>query len=199
MHQKQKTDYCQTLFDYVILEEADFLNKHKEVLLIDNIFNSNSELKIISAQDFITNYAKRYIINCFGTLFIKHEELFSYNAKDIQEGMKKRKIANNIKAAYGQLYEELNGGTKMADNFRKLLNDIEPDLSLVTKADARIKMELYDAESSGIKLFLNSGYGIYAMADWFFSNINIGNSITFAGKMAIKIAHQVSHNYINDL
>ena len=56
-----------------------------------------------------------------------------------------------------------------------------------------------DSESNGVKVTLNSGYGIYAMATWAYGNALIANSITNAGKIyGIKLFQQIASNILTE-
>lgn len=66
----------------------------------------------------------------------------------------------------------------------------------------KLLYEQKDSMSNGIKVTLNSGYGIYAMASWNYGNALIANSITNCGKIyGIKLGQQIASNvleYIKD-
>lgn len=52
-----------------------------------------------------------------------------------------------------------------------------------------------NSKSNGIKVTLNSGYGIYGMSTWIYGNNLIANSITTGGKIyGIKLFQQVASN-----
>ncbi len=52
-----------------------------------------------------------------------------------------------------------------------------------------------NSKSNGIKVTLNSGYGIYGMATWIYGNNLIANSITSGGKIyGIKLFQQIASN-----
>lgn len=56
-----------------------------------------------------------------------------------------------------------------------------------------------DSESNGVKVTLNSGFGIYAMATWGYGNALIANSITNAGKIyGIKLFQQIASNILTE-
>lgn len=52
-----------------------------------------------------------------------------------------------------------------------------------------------ESKSNGIKVTLNSGYGIYGMSTWIYGNNLIANSITTGGKIyGIKLFQQIASN-----
>jgi hypothetical protein len=56
-----------------------------------------------------------------------------------------------------------------------------------------------DIVQLGIKVSMNSGYGIFAMATWVFANSLIGNSFTCAGKIfGIKLFQKISVDVITE-
>ena len=56
-----------------------------------------------------------------------------------------------------------------------------------------------ESKSNGIKVTLNSGYGIYGMATWIYGNNLIANSITTGGKIyGIKLFQQIASNRLRD-
>jgi len=65
------------------------------------------------------------------------------------------------------------------------------------KLNARLELAASqrNSKSNGIKVTLNSGYGIYGMATWIYGNNLIANSITSGGKIyGIKLFQQVASN-----
>lgn len=62
----------------------------------------------------------------------------------------------------------------------------------------KIKVAQKDSESNGIKVTLNSGYGIFAMITWGYANPLIANSITNGGKIyGIKLFQQIASNVLS--
>jgi DNA polymerase elongation subunit (family B) len=56
-----------------------------------------------------------------------------------------------------------------------------------------------DSESNGVKVTLNSGFGIFARANWNYGNALIANSITNAGKIyGIKLFQQIASNILTE-
>ena len=52
-----------------------------------------------------------------------------------------------------------------------------------------------DSHQNGEKVSLNSGYGLYAMVNWDWSQVLVSNSITNAGKITgIKLFQQIASN-----
>jgi hypothetical protein len=75
--------------------------------------------------------------------------------------------------------------------------EIENDDLLIKKL--KITIANKDSESNAIKVTLNSGYGIYAMATWNYGNALIANSITNGGKiLGIKLFQQIASNVLDD-
>jgi len=71
--------------------------------------------------------------------------------------------------------------------------------TVVTEEKLNARLELAasqrNSKSNGIKVTLNSGYGIYGMATWNYGNNLIANSITTGGKIyGIKLFQQVASN-----
>lgn len=71
--------------------------------------------------------------------------------------------------------------------------------TVVTEERLKARLELAasqrNSKSNGIKVTLNSGYGIYGMATWIYGNNLIANSITSGGKIyGIKLFQQVASN-----
>lgn len=74
--------------------------------------------------------------------------------------------------------------------------------TIITEEKLKKKMILMSAQktsrSNGIKVTLNSGYGIYGMATWNYGNNLIANSITSGGKIyGIKLFQQVASNRLH--
>jgi len=69
---------------------------------------------------------------------------------------------------------------------------VPPD-ELVKNLETSIAQK--ESRSNGIKVTLNSGYGIYGMATWVYGNNLIANSITTGGKIyGIKLFQQIASN-----
>lgn len=59
----------------------------------------------------------------------------------------------------------------------------------------KLRSSQRDSRSNGIKVTLNSGYGIYGMVTWVYGNNLIANSITTGGKIyGIKLFQQLASN-----
>lgn len=56
------------------------------------------------------------------------------------------------------------------------------------------------SKQNGVKVTLNSGYGIYAMSTWNYASFLISNSITTAGKIfGVKLFQQIAVNVLDDI
>lgn len=63
------------------------------------------------------------------------------------------------------------------------------------KKRLKLRSSQRDSKSNGIKVTLNSGYGIYGMVTWVYGNNLIANSITTGGKIyGIKLFQQLASN-----
>ncbi len=76
-------------------------------------------------------------------------------------------------------------------------NNLKEDYELLKRLKLMVAQK--DSESNGVKVTLNSGYGIYAMATWNYGNALIANSITNAGKIyGIKLFQQIASNILTE-
>lgn len=89
----------------------------------------------------------------------------------------------------------------VADWQLKNLKSIQFD-TILSEDKLKERLELAASQrkskSNGIKVTLNSGYGIYGMATWNYGNNLIANSITSGGKIyGIKLFQQIASNKLN--
>lgn len=121
------------------------------------------------------------------------------------------KIPDHIKGAFILDMEKLD--EKIAEEVIELVGDSDPKTKAwqlnnlkgivfdtkVTEDRLHKMLDLAavqrNSKSNGIKVTLNSGYGIYGMVTWVYGNNLIANSITSGGKIyGIKLFQQVASN-----
>ena len=110
--------------------------------------------------------------------------------------LKDEKLNETIAEEVIELVGDSDPGTKawQLKNLKSIYFD-----SSVTEEKLKNRLDLLAAQrnskSNGIKVTLNSGYGIYGMSTWIYGNNLIANSITSGGKIyGIKLFQQVASN-----
>jgi len=90
-------EYNNIIYDYLFMEYTDFVEKYRNInfYLLDSPTDSYSQLKILSFEELIDEYLKKYIITITGCLFIKHSEKTGYIIQLINKLMKERKQLKN--------------------------------------------------------------------------------------------------------
>jgi DNA polymerase elongation subunit (family B) len=86
-------EYNEIIYDYLFMDEDKFLNKYKNTkfYLLENPTDSYSQIKILTLDELLENYLKKYIVTITGCLFIKHSEKTGYIIQLINKLMKERK------------------------------------------------------------------------------------------------------------
>ncbi len=83
------------------------------------------------------------------------------------------------------------------NNLMTIVFDTVGDMSKII-LDLELSSRQKVSKSNGIKVTLNSGYGIFGMATWAYGNNLIANSITSGGKIyGIKLFQQIASNKLN--
>lgn len=143
--------------------------------------------------------------------FIKNQGLIlkaiTQNWSSIQEELKKGlfcsdKIDNLIANKIIEIVGDSDAGIKSSQS--ESLESIIFNTDSMDNEDQLLKhlkliVAQKDSESDGVKVTLNSGYGIFAMATWNYGNALIANSITNAGKIyGIKLFQQIASNILTE-
>lgn len=143
--------------------------------------------------------------------FIKNQGLIlkaiTQNWSSIQEELKKGlfcsdKIDNLIANKIIEIVGDSDAGIRSSQ--LKSLESIIFNTDSIDNEDQLLKhlklmVAQKDSESNGVKVTLNSGYGIFAMATWNYGNALIANSITNAGKIyGIKLFQQIASNILTE-
>jgi DNA polymerase elongation subunit (family B) len=143
--------------------------------------------------------------------FIKNQGLIlkaiTSNWNNIQDDLKKglfcsTKIDNLISTKIIDIVGDSDQKTKEGQLFSLesiIFNTVELDSIEQLYNRLTLMAAQKDSESNGVKVTLNSGYGIYAMATWNYGNSLIANSITNAGKIyGIKLFQQIASNILTE-
>ncbi len=80
------------------------------------------------------------------------------------------------------------------------LSSVKLEYTMDPKAFIALRISQLNVVQLGIKVSMNSGYGIFAMPTWVYSNSLIGNSFTCSGKIfGIKLFQKVSVNILENI
>jgi len=116
-----------------------------------------------------------------------------------REGSLPDNIINNMLEIIGATDEKFR--QKQFHQIKSIVFDTA-DLESFDQIKDKLKLMQVQRKSkqNGIKVTLNSGYGIYAMSTWNYANFLVSNSITTAGKIyGIKLFQQIAVNVLDDI
>lgn len=166
---------------------------------VDNIFRGMDSRKLVKDEMLILSSITEHWGNLtdpekmsFYDTREKIEESFAntiiQKVGDSDEGTRKKQLKSllginiNISSSVDSL-KELTGKDTM-ELIKSILGDI---------------VAYKDSHQNGEKVSLNSGYGLYAMVTWDWSQILVSNSITNAGKITgIKLFQQIASNVMRN-
>jgi len=227
-------------------EPETFYKKYqgKNIYVFENIHSTKLKFRIINfktdiERENLDNFFQSYILNPYGTMFIKHKEKLSYNVKENKAGLKRRRIVknamlciegildawdridDNIKDIFLNKSKSLNKGEtfklteqELYDIFTIVDKGKDPAWRIASLKDFEFESSFDDYRSLyayltlraqqlnstqlGIKVTLNSGYGIQGLITYQYSSPLTANSITNGGKIVgIKTFQQIAVNTIN--
>jgi len=217
----QNRGYNNTILDWIFFGDT-FEEKYKnqDIYLFDNYNNVQFSFKIIDVHELIDNYFTKFILNPYGSLYFKHDDLLAYEVDEIIKALQdRRKVKNamlaleavvakidSVEAELSKLFITDIGPEVLTDNQVNTLFDLinDPveerqkriqsmkyiDFEKISFKDFKslqkylqILIDQLDTYQLGIKVNLNSGYGILGLITYAFADIIAANSITTAGKI----------------
>ena len=223
----QNKGYNQIIIDYLFqIDIFDNYSPQMEFYLFDNYNSTKLQFKILTKQELVNNYFKRYLLNPYGTLFYTHDEKTAFEVNLIIKGLNDRRIVKNKMLVLEAIIAQIEKAETLKNLFKtpvkfiseedadKILEEIQDKenrkkrIQSLTTIDFDNKsfedtrqlvsyLETYASQmnsiQNGIKVFLNSGYGILGLITYEYSDILAANSITTAGKIfGIKMFQAVS-------
>lgn len=222
----QNKGYNEIIIDYVFFND-EFKKQPSNFFILKNLNSTKTTFEKVdgkNAEKIFTNF----ILNPFGSLFYKHEDLLAYDVELIQIGLKDRKVAKDKKLVLETIlnsFDKLGSCLSMFKNKHlsneecntlldiiddkedrqkriKSLSEIEFKISDPAEVEFQLGMLYvqYQVFEKGIKVSLNSKYGIFGLLTWYYASSVLGNSITFAGKIyGIKLFQYVSNTIVEQL
>jgi len=212
--------YSKVIIDWVYHHELfDEKYKNKYIFYFENINSTKTKFKYIKGSDFETTFSK-YLLNPYGTVFLKHKTKLAYTVQENISGLSRRKKIKNPMLCLNGLvsnFDLLDENDlkifldKKENEFKLTEEEIRQLYSKIDKDEGTIKWRIdslkdfvfqkkYNDKESlknyldtraqqldnvqlGIKVTLNSGYGINGLISYVYANPLVANSITTTGKI----------------
>ena len=118
--------YNNTLVNWIFYPD-EFDNTVKGAWVIENIYSFKTKLNYYDKQQLIDSVLKKYLLNIWGVLFIKHDNLLAEDIKKIIDSMSSRKIIKNEMLVLDQLLVNIIEGNEDARKLAQLLMKKEFD------------------------------------------------------------------------
>jgi len=112
--------YNNTLVNWIFYPD-DFDKTIKNAWVIENIYSFKTKLSNYNKQQLIDNILKKYLLNIWGVVFIKHNNLLAEDIKKIIDSMSSRKIIKNEMLVLDQLLVNIVEGNEDARKLAHLL------------------------------------------------------------------------------
>ena len=166
---------------------------------VDNVLNGMSSRKIIKDQGLILEG----VVELWHLLTQEEARVFYDTQGKIDEAMA-RMIIDKVgdkaeKVKEKQLKSLLQIEFSFKEAVDKQMSMTGKDLTDILKRQINGVAEYKMAHQNGEKTSLNTGYGLYGMVNWDWSNSLVSNSITNGGKiMGLKLFQQISANVLRN-
>ena len=105
--------YNNTIVDWVFFPEV-FEKQVKGAWVLENLYSFKTSLFYYQKDDLKENIFKKYLLNPWGVLFIKHKDKLAEDTQEIIESMSSRKVIKNEMLVLGQLLANINNGNEHA-------------------------------------------------------------------------------------
>ena len=124
--------YNNTIVNWVFFPE-EFEKSIPGAWVLENIYSFKTTLKFQNKQQLADGVFKKYLLNPWGILFIKHKDKLAEDVKRIIDSMASRKIIKNEMIVLGQLLTNILAGNEFARKLASMLlmkkfNDISDRL-----------------------------------------------------------------------
>lgn len=124
--------YNNTIVNWVFFPE-EFEKSIPGAWVLENIYSFKTTLKFQNKQQLADGVFKKYLLNPWGILFIKHKDKLAVDVKRIIDSMASRKIIKNEMIVLGQLLINILAGNDFARKLASMLlmkkfNDISDQL-----------------------------------------------------------------------
>lgn len=166
---------------------------------VDNVLNGMSSRKIVKDQGLILEG----VVELWHLLTQEEARIFYDTQGKIDEAMA-RKIIEKVgdkaeKVKEKQLKSLLQIDFSFKEAVDKQMSMTGRELTDILKRLINGVAEYKMAHQNGEKTSLNTGYGLYGMVNWDWSNSLVSNSITNGGKiMGLKLFQQISANVLRN-
>lgn len=199
LNMEQFIEYYATKFN--INPYGTLFYKHYDLksFEVDNVLNGMASRKIVKDQGLVLG-----VLTKSWNLLTEDEKKIFYNTQGKIDNMMAKMIIEKV----GDISEkgkekQLKSLLQIDFNFK---DAVDKDMQLSGKNMNSILLNLLTnveeykmAYQDGEKTSLNTGYGLYAMVNWDWSNSLISNSITNGGKiMGLKLFQQISANILKN-
>ena len=199
LNMEQFIEYYATKFN--INPYGTLFYKHYDLksFEVDNVLNGMASRKIVKDQGLVLG-----VLTKSWNLLTEDEKKIFYNTQGKIDNMMAKMIIEKV----GDISEkgkekQLKSLLQIDFNFK---DAVDKDMQLSGKNMDSILLNLLTnveeykmAYQDGEKTSLNTGYGLYAMVNWDWSNSLISNSITNGGKiMGLKLFQQISANILKN-
>ena len=199
LNMEQFIEYYATKFN--INPYGTLFYKHYDLksFEVDNVLNGMASRKIVKDQGLVLG-----VLTKSWNLLTEDEKKIFYNTQGKIDNMMAKMIIEKV----GDISEkgkekQLKSLLQIDFNFK---DAVDKDMQLSGKNMNSILLnhltnveEYKMAYQDGEKTSLNTGYGLYAMVNWDWSNSLISNSITNGGKiMGLKLFQQISANILKN-
>lgn len=199
LNMEQFIEYYATKFN--INPYGTLFYKHYDLksFEVDNVLNGMASRKIVKDQGLVLG-----VLTKSWNLLTEDEKKIFYNTQGKIDNMMAKMIIEKV----GDISEkgkekQLKSLLQIDFNFK---DAVDKDMQLSGKNMDSILLNLLTnveeykmAYQDGEKTSLNTGYGLYAMVNWDWSNSLISNSITNGGKiMGLKLFQQISANILRN-
>jgi hypothetical protein len=224
----QNKGYNQTAVDYVLFNN-EYVSNKREYYIFTEINSTKTRFKKMAFLEGIEHFKTRIInpygvLYDLHDINLSYDVEITLESLDLRSEVKGQMLVlNAIASQVSNLSENTinffnhNGEHKLTrEQANQILDDInDPEnrewrigaLTEITFPGNLNQVNLFialraaqlDIVQLGIKVSMNSGYGIFAMATWVFANSLIGNSFTCAGKIfGIKLFQKISVDVITE-
>jgi len=220
----QNRGYNQAAVDYVLFND-EYMSSRREYYVFEEINSTRTVFKKLSFEEGVSKFRER-IVSPYGVLFDLHDVNLAYDVEITLVSLDERSEYKNqmlVLQAIKEQFNKLSPESITAFTTNRFLseeqaNQILEEIDDPENREGRIEslsgVEFIDMPDgvkpyivlrasqlkivqTGIKVSMNSGYGIFAMPTWVYSNSLIGNSFTCAGKIfGIKLFQKVSVSII---
>ena len=166
-------EYKKEIFDYYkkLYSKSSTVKSPDDIRVViqDYPTSPKTSVRIVSLNEFIEEYLKKYIVTITGAAFYKHDEKLGKMVLFINEYMSLRKQLKKLAAQY------FNQGDIFKFNYYDKLQGkvVKPQLNAMS-------------------------FGINSVPTFILNDKNIGNTITLSGRLMIKFAQYGVQHYFNN-